>query len=71
MQLCDGATNPMSIRLLARELYQVTRLVEKLELTLRDPTVKDAEKRRVEEELRGARAERDRLRAMLDGAKDG
>jgi|MudIll2142460700_1097286.scaffolds.fasta_scaffold188498_2 hypothetical protein len=61
----------MSIRLLARELYQVTRLVEKLELTLRDPTVKDAEKRRVEEELRGARAERDRLRAMLDGAKDG
>jgi len=61
----------MSIRLLARELYQVTRLVEKLELTLRDPTVKDAEKRRVEEELRGARAERDRLRAMLDGARDG
>ena len=61
----------MSIRLLARELYQGTRLVEKLELTLRDPTVKDAEKRRVEEELRGARAERDRLRAMLDGAKDG
>jgi hypothetical protein len=61
----------MSIRLLARELYQVTRLVEKLELTLRDPTMKDAEKRRVEEELRGARAERDRLRAMLDGAKDG
>ena len=61
----------MSIRLLARELYQLTRLVEKLELTLRDPTVKDAEKRRVEEELRGARAERDRLRAMLDGAKDG
>jgi len=61
----------MSIRLLARELYQVTRLVEKLELTLRDPTVKDAEKRRVEEELRGARAERERLRAMLDGAKDG
>lgn len=61
----------MSIRLLARELYQVTKLVEKLELTLRDPTVKDAEKRRVEEELRGARAERDRLRAMLDGAKDG
>ena len=61
----------MSIRLLARELYQVTRLVEKLEVTLRDPTVKDAEKRRVEEELRGARAERDRLRAMLDGAKDG
>ena len=61
----------MSIRLLARELYQVTRLVEKLELTLRDPTVKDAEKRRVEEELRGARAERERLRAMLDGARDG
>ena len=61
----------MSIRLLARELYQVTRLVEKLELTLRDPTMKDAEKRRVEDELRGARAERDRLRAMLDGAKDG
>jgi hypothetical protein len=61
----------MSIRLLARELYQLTRLVEKLELTLRDPTVNDAEKRRVEEELRGARAERDRLRAMLDGAKDG
>ena len=61
----------MSIRLLARELYQVTRLVEKLEVTLRDPTVKDAEKRRVEEELRGARAERDRLRAMMDGAKDG
>ncbi len=61
----------MSIRLLARELYQVAKLVEKLEQALLDPRLKGSEKQRVAEELRGARAERDRLRAMLDGAKEG
>jgi hypothetical protein len=60
----------MSIRLLARELYRVANLLESLERALLDPGLNGSEKRRVEEDLRGARAERDRLRAMLDGAKE-
>jgi hypothetical protein len=61
----------MSIRLLARELYQVAKLVEELDQALLDSRLNGPERQRVAEELRLARAERDRLRAILDGAKEG
>jgi hypothetical protein len=61
----------MSIRILAKELYQLGRRVEELERALLALEVKDAERRRMEEELRIVRAEYESLRAMLDGAKEG
>jgi hypothetical protein len=61
----------MSIRILARELYQAAKQVEELHAKLRDPGLDDAEKLRLEQEIRRVRAERDRLRAMLEGAKEG
>jgi len=61
----------MSIRILAKELYQVSRRVEELERALLNPEVNDLERRRVEEELRIVRADFQSLRAMLNGAKDG
>ena len=61
----------MGIRLLAGELYKAGKLLEKLEQALLNPELKGIERRRVEEELRGARAEHGRLRAMLNGAKEG
>ena len=61
----------MSIRILARELYQAAKRVEELETRLRDPGLGDAEKLRLEQEIRSVRAEHGRLRAMLEGAKEG
>ncbi len=61
----------MSIRMLARELYHMAKLVEELEHQLASANLKAAERSRLEQEIRAARAERDRLRAMLQGAKDG
>jgi hypothetical protein len=61
----------MSIRILAKEFYQVSRRVEALERALLRHEVKGMERRQIEEELRGVRAEFQSLRAMLDGAKDG
>jgi hypothetical protein len=61
----------MSIRMLARELYQAAKHVEELETRLRDPSLDDAEKLWLEQEIRIVRAEHDRLRAMLEGAKEG
>jgi hypothetical protein len=61
----------MSIRIVARELYAVAKRVEELEARLRNPGLENAEKLRLEQEVRSVRAERDRLRAMLEGAKEG
>jgi hypothetical protein len=61
----------MSIRILARELYQAAKQLEELQVKLRDPSLDDAEKLRLQQEIRSVRAERDRLRAMLEGAKEG
>jgi hypothetical protein len=58
----------MSIRLLAKDLYRLRREVEKLENELASAAVGQHEN--IEAKLREARAERDRLRAILDGQKD-
>ncbi|HDI59549.1 MAG TPA: hypothetical protein ENF48_04190 [Desulfobacteraceae bacterium] len=58
----------MSIRLLASELYRMTREVERLEKALEaaPPEQREALSR----ELARVRADRDRLRQALDGHKD-
>jgi hypothetical protein len=61
----------LTIRILARELYQTAKLLEELEKRLRDPMLKNAEKLRLEQEILTVRADRDRLRTMLEGAKEG
>jgi ElaB/YqjD/DUF883 family membrane-anchored ribosome-binding protein len=58
----------MSIRLLAKDLYRLRQEVEKLENELASAAAGQYEK--IEAKLREARAERDRLRAILDGQKD-
>jgi hypothetical protein len=58
----------MSIRLLARDLYRLCQKVEQLEQDLAGAAADRQEK--LLAQLREARAERDRLRAVLDGQKD-
>lgn len=58
----------MSIRLLAKDLYRLRQEVEKLESALEETPFDRREP--IEERLRAARAERDRLRRFLDGQKD-
>ena len=60
----------MSIQGVARELYRAMMRVEELERKLRDRSISEVEKAEVAEHLRQARAERDRMQAMLEGAKD-
>ena len=58
----------MSIRLIARDLYRLIRKVSDLE-----KQIDDAPKERQEamtDELRKAKAERDRLQRVLDGSKE-
>jgi hypothetical protein len=60
----------MSIRGVAQELYRAMMRVEELERKLRDRTISEVEKTELAEQLRQARAERDRMQRMLEGAKD-
>ncbi len=58
----------MSIRLIARDLYRLHQEVARLETELASAP---AERQpALQTKLRQARAERDRLRAALDGRKD-
>lgn len=58
----------MPIRLIAKELYRLQQEVARWE---RELAAASADRREpIEEHLRRARAERDRLRAILDGQKD-
>jgi hypothetical protein len=58
----------MSIRLIAKDLYRLEKDVEQLEAALaQSPADKRPE---LEDKLRKARAERDRMRAMLEGSKE-
>lgn len=59
----------MSIRELAKELYRATKRVEELEKKLSEASLSPKERQIVESELKEVRAERDRLRKMLDKAK--
>jgi len=62
----------MSVRYLAQELYRLTRTIEDLEKALKELEDKAAipERVRVESELRQARQERDRVRAVLEAKKE-
>jgi len=60
----------MSIRLLAAELYRAMKEVEELERKLERPSLPAAERNRLEEQLRRGRAERDRIKGMLEGTKE-
>ena len=60
----------MSIRALAIEVYRAVRLVEELEKKLQASAMPGPERAKVEELLRQARAERDRIKALLQGAKE-
>ena len=58
----------MSIRMIAKDLYRLRQEVERLEKELREaPSEKRAE---LEDRLRKVRAERDRMRGILEGSKD-
>lgn len=57
----------MSIRLLAQDLYRLTREVDRLERRLAEAPAQKREP--IAAALRKVRAERDRLRGALDGAK--
>lgn len=58
----------MSIRDIARELYKLEREVEQLQDRLK--TLSWEKREETEEQLRKARAERDRVRHILDGQKE-
>jgi CHASE3 domain sensor protein len=58
----------MSIRMLAVELYRVMKQVEELEKKLRALASDAPERGQLEDDLRLANAERNRLKAMLEGA---
>ena len=60
----------MSIQGVARELYLAMMRVEELQRKLRNGSLSVAEKAELAEQLRKAQAERDRMKAMLEGAKD-
>lgn len=60
----------MSIRLLAIELYKQIKEVEELEKKLDDSPLAIDARNELNERLRRARAERDRIKAILEGAKE-
>jgi hypothetical protein len=60
----------MSIRLLAIELYKQIKEVEELEKKLEDSPLAIDVRNELNERLRRAHAERDRIKAMLEGAKE-
>ena len=58
----------MSIRLIARDLYRLRQEVERLKREVEKASL--AERPGLEDTLRKARAERERLQRMLDGNKE-
>ena len=58
----------MSIRLIARDLYKLQQEVEKLETQLKN--IPFEEKREMEDQLRKLKAERNRMRRILEGSKE-
>jgi len=60
----------MSIRLLAIELYKAIKQVEELQKKLEDSSIKASQRQHLEDQLRTMTAERDRIKAILEGAKE-
>jgi len=60
----------MSIRMVAVELYRVMKEIEELEKKLASSRPGSREERELDEKLRVARAEKARLKNMIEGAKD-
>jgi cell division protein FtsL len=60
----------MSIRMLAIELYRVMREIEELERKIKESALNAPEREKLWGQLQEARKERDRIRAMLEGAKE-
>jgi len=59
----------VSIRAITGELYRLMKQVEELERQLAAAPPDAADSERLREQIRTARAERDRLKGMLAGAK--
>jgi len=59
----------MSIRMVAVELYRVMKHIEELGKKLDSLETGSRERGKLEEELRKAGAEKDRLQKMMEGAK--
>jgi len=62
------AESPMSIRLVARDLYHLQQEVERLESALKVAPVD--QRPDLEEQLRQVKAERTRMQRLLEGAKE-
>ncbi|MGV8074387.1 MAG: hypothetical protein AB2L11_07525 [Syntrophobacteraceae bacterium] len=60
----------MSIRMLASELYRTLKEVEELENKLKSLGSKASERTEYEDRLRLLKAERDRVRCLVEGAKE-
>lgn len=58
----------MSIRLIAKDLYRLQKEVEEAEKELDHAS--EAERQELEDRLRKVKAERDRMRKILEGAKE-
>ena len=58
----------MSIRMIAKEYYRLQQEVEKLESQLESTPLMEREE--IKESLRKTRAETDRMRSILEGAKE-
>ena len=58
----------MSVKMIARDLYRLQREVDRLESESK--ACPPAMREEVEDELRKAKAERDRVKRMLEGAKE-
>jgi hypothetical protein len=58
----------MSIRMIAKELYRLEQEVRKLEEESRSAPIEDREA--LKDRLRRVKAERNRMRRTLDGAKE-
>jgi cell division protein FtsL len=58
----------MSLKLIARDLYRLQREVEALESKIQETS--PGRREILEDDLRKLKAERNRMRRILDGAKD-
>lgn len=58
----------MSIRLIAKDLYRLQQEVDKIEKQIENAAYEKQET--LKDQLRKIKAERDRIRRMLDGSKD-